>query len=131
MRKLRLQLTISLTLLGLGATAAHAEWIIQGATRELHRFQVTGPQIGYFLTADKQEGIDLGYTYEGMLPYSTTMILPPMGSLIPTPVRDFTIPIYRYKVTMASGAILLLHPDPRLTGRLRIPEGRRLRVPPG
>ncbi len=94
------QIVLSL-FLGLlwAASVAHADRILTINPEPFYRFQVPSSRLGYLLTRNYQEGVNLGYYFEGALaPYWGY----PAAGLMPTPVGNYTIPVYRHQVNQRS-----------------------------
>lgn len=94
----RVVLALLFGLLG-AASAAHADRTLTINPEPFYRFRVPGSNLGYLLTRDYQEGVNLGYIFEGALVPSWGA--PPAG-LMPTPIGNFTIPVYRSRVNQRS-----------------------------
>ncbi|MFL6234202.1 MAG: hypothetical protein ACJ76N_13790 [Thermoanaerobaculia bacterium] len=99
MRKFVCRAVLAL-LCGLGAASAvHADRNLTVSPEPFYRFRVPSSRLGYLLTRDINEGYSLGYIFEGALtPYWGN---PPAG-LMPTPVGNYTIPVYRHRVNQRS-----------------------------
>lgn len=94
----RIAAALLLSVLG-AASALHADRTLNINPEPFYRFRVPSSRLGYLLTRNYQEGVNLGYIFEGALtPYWGN---PPAG-LMPTPVGNYTIPVYRYRVNQRS-----------------------------
>ena len=94
----RLVLVLLFGFLGV-ASVVHADRILTINPEPFYRFRVPSSRLGYLLTRDINEGYSLGYIFEGALtPYWG---YPPAG-LMPTPIGNYTIPVYRYRINQRS-----------------------------
>jgi len=81
------------------ASAVQADRTLTISPEPFYRFRVPSSRLGYLLTRDLNEGYSLGYIFEGALtPYWGQ----PAAGLMPTPVGNYTIPVYRYRVNQRS-----------------------------
>jgi hypothetical protein len=91
-------LVLLFTFLG-SVSSAHADRTLTINPEPFYRFRVPSSRLGYLLTRDYQEGVNLGYIFEGALvPWWGA---PPAG-LMPTPIGNYTIPVYRHRVNQRS-----------------------------
>lgn len=95
----RVATMLFLSFLGAASTAAYADRVLNINPEPFYRFRVPGPRLGYLFTRDQQEGFNLGYIFEGaQVPFWGA---PPAG-LMPTPIGNYTIPVYRSRVNQRS-----------------------------
>lgn len=94
----RIVLALLLALLW-AAPAVHADRVLTINPEPFYRFRVPSSRLGYLLTRDINEGYALGYIFEGAL--TSGWGSPPVG-LMPTPIGNYTIPVYRYRVNQRS-----------------------------
>lgn len=81
------------------ASVAHADRVLNINPEPFYRFRVPSSHLGYLLTRNYQEGVNLGYIFEGAL--TPSWGAPPAG-LMPTPIGNYTIPVYRHRVNQRS-----------------------------
>jgi hypothetical protein len=81
------------------ASVAHADRVLTINPEPFYRFRVPSSRLGYLLTRDVNEGYSLGYILEG--PLTPYWGYPPAG-LMPTPIGNYTIPVYRYRINQRS-----------------------------
>jgi len=78
---------------------------IQVQPHQLYRFRISATDLGYILTSDNQEGVNLGFTYDGIV-----------GSIYPVPAPGYTpdpaaglYPLHRWTVVESGWRVYTYH----------------------
>lgn len=95
----RIVLALLCGVLGM-ASVSEAQTCVSVDPEPLYRFRVPSSRLGYLLTRNYWEGVNLGYIYEGpLVPYYGA----PAAGMLHNQVRaGVTIPIHRYRITQRS-----------------------------
>lgn len=100
-------LLLSLVLMGMATTlpVSAQQQPIMVSPHELYRFRISNTDLGYILTHNYQEGVNLGFTFDGIV-----------GSIYPVPAPGYTpdpssglFPLHRWTVTESGWRVYTYH----------------------